>query len=229
MLFQLDPRPFEAALRQAEAALARDRGAGRERAARRRPLQGARREGLRHQVAGRSGDRGGGRGGRRRCSRDRAAVDNARLNLNYATIRAPIAGRTGRLLVRRGNLVKAKRDPLVVINQLQPILVRFPVVQHDFPSLQRRFAARQRAGARHDGRQRRASARSGTLAFLDNAVDSLTGTVTAKARFRESVEQPLAGRVRARQRRARRAAECDRRADARGARRAGRQLCIRRR
>src|SRR5512143_3299277 len=113
---------------------------------------------------------------------DKAAVDNARLNLNYTTIRAPISGRTGRLLVRRGNIVKQNSEPLVVINQLRPILVRFPVPQHDFSALQRRNARGPvpvRVMMADSGRVGEA----GTLAFLDNAVDSLTGTVTAKARF----------------------------------------------
>jgi len=59
---------------------------------------------------------------------DSAAVANAQLNLEWAAIRAPIAGRTGRLLVREGNLVAGHAaDPLVVINQIRPILVRFAV------------------------------------------------------------------------------------------------------
>ncbi len=70
------------------------------------------------------------RGGRQRA----ASISN------YATIRSPIAGRTGRLLVRRGNSCARTPMPLVVINQLRPILVRFPIVQHDFPALQRRAA-----------------------------------------------------------------------------------------
>jgi multidrug efflux system membrane fusion protein len=113
---------------------------------------------------------------------DHAAVETAQLNLNYTTIKAPISGRAGRLLVRQGNLVKANADPLVVINTLHPILVRFPIVQHDFPSVHRRYAEgnlRVRVVTADSGKVGEA----GTLAFLDNAVDSLTGTVTAKARF----------------------------------------------
>jgi multidrug efflux system membrane fusion protein len=70
----------------------------------------------------------------------------------------------------------------VVINQLRPILVRFPVMQHDFPSLQRRYAqgaVTVRVTTADSGRVNE----NGALAFLDNAVDSLTGTVTAKAKF----------------------------------------------
>jgi multidrug efflux system membrane fusion protein len=113
---------------------------------------------------------------------DKAAADNARLNLDYATIRSPIAGRTGRLLVRRGNLVRSNSDALVVINQIRPILVRFPVVQHDFPALQRR-AGRGSVPVRVVTADSGGIDETGSLAFLDNSVDSLTGSVSAKARF----------------------------------------------
>jgi multidrug efflux system membrane fusion protein len=102
--------------------------------------------------------------------------------LGYATIRAPIAGRTGSLLVRQGNLVKQAGAPLVVINQIQPILVRFPVPQRDFEKLRRR-ATRGDVPVTATGSDSTVIGDVGTLSFLDNAVDSLTNTVTAKARF----------------------------------------------
>ena len=180
-LFRIDPRPFEAALRQAEAALARDVAQS----------QSAQRDADRYKaladkdyVTKSQADQAVAAAAATAATvkSDSAAVDNARLNLNYTTIRAPISGRSGRLLVRRGNLVKAGGDPLVVINQLRPILVRFPIVQHDFPSVQRRFQGGNvpvnvvTADSTRVGEV-------GTLAFLDNTVDSLTGTVIAKARF----------------------------------------------
>ena len=181
VLFRLDSRPFEAALRQAEAALARDEA----------QAENARREADRYKslvekdyVTKSQADQFAAAAASAAATvlASRAAVDNAKLNLNYTTIRAPISGRTGRLLIRRGNLVRPNADALVVINQLRPILVRFPVVQHDFPALQRRNARGSvpvRVATADSGRVDEA----GTLAFLDNAVDSLTGTVTAKARF----------------------------------------------
>jgi multidrug efflux system membrane fusion protein len=181
ILFRLDPRPFEAALRQAEATLTRDEAqaanAGRE-AERYKTLV------EKDYVTKSQADQAMSAAATTTATvqADRASVDNAKLNLNYATIRAPISGRTGRLLVRQGNLVRPGSDPLVVINQLRPILVRFPVVQHDFPALQRRNARGPvpvRVVTADSGRV----GEVGTLAFLDNAVDSLTGTVTAKARF----------------------------------------------
>lgn len=181
VLFRLDGRPFEAALRQAEANLARDSV----------QANSARREADRYKtlaekdyVTKSQSDQTASAAASATASvqADRAAVDNARLNLNYTTIRAPIAGRTGRLLVRQGNLVKPNGDPLVVINQLRPILVRFPVVQHDFPAIQSRFA-RGNVPVRVTRADSGRVGEAGTLAFLDNAVDSLTASVTAKARF----------------------------------------------
>ena len=181
LLFQLDARPFAAALRQAEAALARDQV----------QAQNAQRDAERYKalvekdyVTKSQADQAQAAAAAMQATvdADKAAVDNARLNLNYATIRAPIAGRTGRLLVRRGNVVRPNSEPLVVINQLRPIMVRFPVTQHDFPGLQRRNMRGPvpvRVITADSGRV----GDVGTLAFLDNAVDSLTGTVTAKARF----------------------------------------------
>jgi len=181
VLFKIDSRPFEAALRQAEATLARDTA----------QAQNAAREAERYKalvekdyVTRSQADQAAAAAAAAQATvqSDRAAVDNARVNLGYTTIRSPIDGRTGRLLVKAGNLVRPNSDPLVVINQLRPILVRFPVVQKDFPAIQRRNirgSVPVRVVTADSGRV----AEAGTLAFLDNAVDSLTGTVTAKARF----------------------------------------------
>jgi membrane fusion protein, multidrug efflux system len=181
VLFRIDPRPFEVALRQAEAALARDSA----------QAQSAQRDAERYKalvekdyVTKSQADQAEASAAALKATvvADHATVDNAKLNLNYTTIRAPIAGRTGRLLVRQGNVVRPNAEALVVINQLHPILVRFPVVQHDFPAVHRRYAAGNtpvRVVTADSG----AVSEAGSLAFLDNAVDSLTGTVTAKARF----------------------------------------------
>ena len=91
------------------------------------PLQRAGRSGVRHRAAVRpvAYRRGGGR---RHARGEPGGAREARLNLQYATIRAPIAGRTGSLRVREGNLVRANEaTPLVTINQIRPILVRFAV------------------------------------------------------------------------------------------------------
>lgn len=181
VLFRIDPRPFQAALRQAQAALARDaaQAASAERdAARYRALV------AKDYVTKSQADQAEATASALRATlqADSAAIETARLNLAYTTIRAPIEGRTGSLLVRRGNLVKANADPLVVINQIHPILVRFPVTQPEFLALQRGVATG-RLPVRVLTADSVALAEAGTLTFLDNAVDSLTGTVTAKARF----------------------------------------------
>ncbi|HEY4217908.1 MAG TPA: efflux RND transporter periplasmic adaptor subunit [Gemmatimonadaceae bacterium] len=186
-LFRIDPRPFEATLRQAQATLARDEA----------QAANAERDADRYKalvekdyVTKSQADQAASAALSTRATvvADSAAVDNARLNLNYTTIKAPISGRTGRLLVRQGNVVRPNEDPLVVINQLRPITVRFPIVQHDFPVIQHRAASGPvpvhvvTADSGEVGEV-------GTLAFLDNAVDSLTGTVTAKAKFENQGNQ----------------------------------------
>ena len=181
VLFRIDPRPFDAALRQAEAALARDRV----------QADNARRDAERYKalvakeyVTQSQADQAQAQAAAlsAQTQADSATIENARVNLGYTTIRAPIRGRTGSLLVRRGNLVKPNGGPLVIINELQPILVRFPVTDRDFLLLRRRMAEGP-VPVRVMTADSTTVAEKGTLSFLDNAVDSLTGTVTAKARF----------------------------------------------
>lgn len=185
VLFRIDSRPFEAALRQAEGALARDEvnAANTQREADRYKALAER-----DYVTKSQADQAvaAAAAAQATVQASRAAVDNAKLNLGYTTIRAPISGRTGRLLVRQGNLVRPTADPLVVINQIRPILVRFPIPQQDFPTVQRRSVQSRlpvRVVTADSGRVDEV----GTLAFLDNAVDSLTGTVTAKAQFQNQM------------------------------------------
>jgi multidrug efflux system membrane fusion protein len=180
-LFRIDPRPFQATLRQAQASLARDEALA----------ANARRDADRYRalvekdyVTKAQADQAEANAASLRATlvSDSAAVETASLNLAYTTIKAPISGKTGSLLVREGNVVKAGGAPLVVINQLQPILVRFPVAQKDFAALRMRSAKATLpvAASRSDGT---VIGEAGQLSFIDNAVDSLTGTITAKAQF----------------------------------------------
>ena len=123
VLFEIDPRPYRAALQQSEAALLRDltqaRSAARE-AARYRELavtNTVTQEDYEQKQA--TADAAAAL-----VQSDSAAASLARLNLDYATVRAPIGGRTGRLLLHEGNVVRAGSDPLVSIVQIRPILVR---------------------------------------------------------------------------------------------------------
>ena len=181
VLFRIDPRPFEAAVRQAQATLARDLV----------QAQNALRDAERYSalvakdyVTKSQADQATATAASLHATvqSDSAALESAQLNLAYSTIRAPISGRTGSLLVRQGNVVKPSGTPLVVINQIHPILVRFPVTQGDFLAL----SARAAGGAVPVSVVTADSipfAESGTLSFIDNEVDSLTGMVSAKARF----------------------------------------------
>lgn len=181
LLFQIDPRPYQAALQRAVANLGRDvaqatnavRDAERYRSlvADRSVTEEAYQQ--RQAVADAL---------TATVQADSAALTLARLNLEYATIRAPIGGRTGSLLVHEGNVVTANGTrPLVTINQIRPILVRFAIPAAGLPALQRRRQASLRVLAQPA--RDSAPPLMGDVSFIDNHVDSATGTVTLKARF----------------------------------------------
>jgi len=179
-LFEIDPRPYAAALQQAEGALLRDlttaQTAARE-AARYKALASTNTVTQEDYEAKQSTADAAAAAVRS----DSASAAIARLNLEYATVRAPIGGRTGRLLLHEGNVVRANTDQLVSIVQMRPILVRFPIPAANLPAL------RQRAGQQLKvialPARDSASAVHGSLSFIDNTVDSATGTVLLKARF----------------------------------------------
>ncbi len=180
ILFELDARPYRAALDQALAALARDRA----------QAANAAQEASRYQaladkqyvtVQQYEEARTNAAATQATLAGSQAAVDQARLNLQYATIRAPITGRTGSLLVREGNLVRANAtQPLVTINQIRPILVRFAIPAPNLPLVQEHLSKDivVRAEAIGGGEPS-----EGSLSFIDNAVDTATGTILLKGRF----------------------------------------------
>jgi len=181
-LFRIDPRPLQAALAAAQAQLARD-----EAQAANADAQAARYEKLvaKDYVTREQADavRTQADVFRAAVQADRAAVEEAKLNLAYATVSSPVAGRTGSILVKKGNVVTASGEPLVVVNQLRPIRVSFAVSGGQLP-LVRKYAA----GGALAVRARPSSAgvgdeATGRLVFVDNAVDAVTGTVTLKAEF----------------------------------------------
>src|SRR6058998_1683366 len=180
ILFEIDPRPYRAALQQAEGALLRDvtqaQSAARE-AARYKTLAVTNTVTQEDYEAKQSAADAAAAAVRS----DSASAAIARLNLEYATVRAPIGGRTGRLLLHEGNLVRAGSDALVSIVQMRPILIRFPVPAINLPVLRHR-AGQELAVIALPARDS-ASAVHGILSFVDNQVDTSTGTVLLKARF----------------------------------------------
>ncbi len=181
VLFEIDPRPFQAARDQARAVLARDEA----------QAGNAQRDADRYAalvqkdyVTKSQADQATANAAAQRqvVEADRAALANAEFNLDNATIRAPISGKTGSLLVREGNLVKpGSAPPLVVINQIHPILVRFTVPDRELPNVQKYAATHDlavRATPRGD-----AVPESGKLSFVDNGVDTTSGTIVLKGRF----------------------------------------------
>lgn len=212
-LFKIDPRPYQAAFDQATALLARDRAAAaysREQAARYDTLAQSR------SVTQEQADqmRATAMSNAATVDADLATLATAKFNLDNTTIRAPISGRTGSLLVHVGNVVHASGSaPLVVINQVRPTLVRFAVAGSELPKILQ-YGGRgglpvtaavsdaAPAGApdttsRPDtpaasgkssipGHVKAAPAdpeHTGTLSFIDNAVDTTTATVQLKATF----------------------------------------------
>ena len=203
LLFQIEPRPYAAAYQQALAALARDRALD----------ENARQMALRYDDLFRNGlasqtqvdsEHTAARAADAVVQADSAAVTTARFNLDNTSIRAPIGGRTGMLLVHVGNLVHAAgSNGLVTISQLHPIDVRFAVPASYLPLIQQ-YSGRGvlRVAASHglaqdssadstglsgaggaDGDGPAAGVETGTLSFIDNAVDTSTGTVMLKASF----------------------------------------------
>jgi multidrug efflux system membrane fusion protein len=183
VLFQIDPRQYVAALDQARAQLARDEATA----------SSARRDAARYAALVKEGYVTGSQADQAEATAasaaatvaaDRAAVSRAAIDVANTTIRAPISGKTGSLLVRQGNLVRStSQPPLVVINQIQPILVRFAVPQSQLPDIQRYYRGGNALQVRASASEGSGVPLDGTLAFVDNNVDSTTGTVLLKARF----------------------------------------------
>ena len=111
---------------------------------------------------------------------DEAAVANAKLNLSYCSIKSPISGRTGALRVKMGNLIKANDVDLVTIHQIQPIYVAFSVPEQHLATIRQRSGQLAVQAVIPGDTQAPAQ---GTLSFLDNAVDNTTGTIRLKATF----------------------------------------------
>ncbi len=180
-LFVIDPRPTQAVLRRAEAQLARDQAM----------LDKAESDVKRYAdlvtqdyVTKEQYDQINADAAALRAAveADRAAIDSARLDLEYCTITAPVTGRTGVLSVKVGDLVKANADAgMVTINRIRPIYVTFSAPAHRLAEVLAHRETRIVVAVTLPGDDTPAA--TGELSFIDNAVDAATGTIRLKGTF----------------------------------------------
>ena len=187
-LFQIDPRPFQAAFDQAQAARERDQA----------QLEGAQRNLERYAklvVPGyqsrQSYEDQQATVGQLRASvkADEAQIESAKLNLEYASIRAPIDGRTGQRIVDAGNVIQAGQNTsLVTITQLKPIFVSFTVPQESLDQI-RQNQVKQPLDVIAYAQDDKTVLSNGKLTLIDNQVDVATGTIHLKATFENADER----------------------------------------
>jgi multidrug efflux system membrane fusion protein len=183
LLAEIDPRPFQVQLQQAEGQLARDQAllenaridVGRYRTLLQQDSiaeqQVATQEALVKQLEG-------------TVRMDQSQIANARLQLTYARITAPVAGRLGLRQVDAGNIVRGgDANGIVVITQLQPISVIFTIPQDQLPSVLKRMTGAEKIPTEAWDREGRVKLATGELITADNQIDTTTGTVKLKAQF----------------------------------------------
>ena len=184
LLLTLDPRPYEAALAQAKAALARDKAT-----AVNNRLQAERYSKLFAEgivpAAQVESFTSAADASDAVLSADEASIKTAELNLEYCTIYSPLDGRTGALMLKPGNLVKVADVPIVVINKVNPIFVNFAVPQQFWPDI-KKYMAQGTLRVLATVPQDPGAPEAGSVAFVDNAVDPTTGTIHLRATFTNS-------------------------------------------
>jgi multidrug efflux system membrane fusion protein len=199
LLFKLDARPYEAQLRQAEANVARDK-ANLEKAI----ADAARAESLSQKGISpktRLEEAETSVSALRAAVRaSEATVEIARLNLEYATIRAPIKGRVGAILIAPGNMVKANdTQPILMLTEISPINVSFALPEQHVGELRSRLASRDPLVVEATVQGDDGTTEKGELFFINNAIDMSTGTIQVMARFANVQERLIPGQfVRAR-------------------------------
>jgi multidrug efflux system membrane fusion protein len=182
LLLQIDPRPFAAQLKQAEAACLKDQAQLTYAAGQEKRYEDLLQKNFISREAY-AQVKANLDAAQAVLNADQAALDNARLQLGYTKIRSPISGQAGKVLVSGGNLVKANDTvSLVVINQISPIYVSFAVPEQFGGQIRQRLAA---GSLKVDALPRMSGATpvEGKLAFIDNAVDPTTGTLKLRAEF----------------------------------------------
>jgi multidrug efflux system membrane fusion protein len=183
LLAEIDPRPFQVQLAQAEGQLAKDEAQLKnakldlERYKTLLEQDSVSKQQLDTQIAAVNQLEGTIRS-------DRAQIDNAKLQLTYSRITAPISGRIGLRLVDQGNMVRATdANGLAVITQLQPIAVLFSIPQDDLPQVLLKMRSGQQLMVEAYNRDLKQKLATGTLLTIDNQIDLNTGTVRCKAVF----------------------------------------------
>lgn len=181
-LFKIDSRPFEATLRQAEANLMRDTAQKEQTRSQERRYQ----ELLQKNFVSKEAYaqfRTNADSAEASALASKAAVENARLQLEYCTIHSPIDGFVGKVMLQMGNMVKANdTNPLVIINQVRPIYVNFAVPEQHL-SVIRGYMGKGQLSVEALPPNSDKAAMTGTLSFIDNAVDTTTATIKLKAVF----------------------------------------------
>jgi multidrug efflux system membrane fusion protein len=180
-LFKIDPRPYQMDLDRARSTLVRNKAVAvnsRSQAERYKRLLA---EGV---VSPQEVDSvvSGAEADEATVTSDETAVRQAELNLDYCTIRAPLAGYTGKIMVQPGNLVRASDAALVVINQINPIYVTFAIPQQHLADV-KRYMGRGRLPVTAAVPSDTGAPEQGTLNFVDNTVDPTTGTIRLRAEF----------------------------------------------
>ena len=181
LLISIDPEPFRATLRQSEATLAKDQALSKFAFEQAQRYAGLLKEGIvtrdQYELLQSNAESLAAT-----LAADRAAIKNARIQLDYCSIRAPISGRTGAIALQTGNLIKANDLPLVTINQVSPIYAAFSIPEKRLGEVKRAMVGKalkiEAVIPNEPG-----SGESGSISFLDNAVNSATGTIKLKGVF----------------------------------------------
>jgi multidrug efflux system membrane fusion protein len=181
LLFTIDPRPYEAALKQAEATLERDLALAKNAQEDVRRYEFLIQKGV---VARQQFEkfRTDSDALEATVLADRAGVENAKIQLGYCSIYSPIDGCTGSLIVQQGNIIKAEDINLVVINQILPIYVAISIPEQFLPEVKKYMASgKLQVEAIVPMNEERPE--KGIITFIDNTVDSNTGTIRLKGTF----------------------------------------------
>src|SRR2546426_5086210 len=182
LLFTLDKRPLAADMKRAEGMLAKDQAQAANAQAQARRYEALLASGV---VSREEHDqiRSNADALEAAVRADKAAVENARVQIQYCSIYSPINGRTGPLMIHRGNMIKANDTPfLVSINQVQPIYATFTVPEQYLGEIKKYASASKLPIKAYIPNDTRGPA-IGRLSFIDNAVDQATGTIKIKGEF----------------------------------------------